>query len=273
MKPIIVRGAGDIATGTIFRLCRAGYPVIALDIPRPSAIRRTVAFCQAIYDGTSTIEGMTGRLADNFSKAWEIAMEGNGPAILVDEKCDFLKEYHPWFLVDAILAKKNMGTTRDMADVTVALGPGFEAGVDVDYVVETMRGHRLGKIYTSGTAMANTGIPGVIAGYGKERVMHSPATGIIHNISEIGDVVEKGQVLAQIEGETGKTPLLASLDGVLRGIITDGYPVFKGLKIADIDPRISEQQNCFTISDKARAIAGSVLELAAAAEHQGANCH
>lgn len=269
MNPIIVRGAGDIATGTIYRLCRAGYPVIALDIPRPSAIRRTVSFCQAIYDGSACIEGMTGRLADNFAHAWDIAMKGE-PAILVDENMDCLKEYHPWFLVDAILAKKNLGTTRDMADVTVALGPGFEAGVDVDYVVETMRGHRLGKIYTTGTAQPNTGIPGVIAGYGKERVMHSPASGIIHNISSIGDTVALGQVLAQIEGEDGTvTPLLASLDGVLRGLIVDGYPVNKGLKIADIDPRASEKNNCFSISDKARSIAGSVLELAVAAEHRG----
>ena len=168
-----------------------------------------------------------------------------------------MKELRPDALIDAILAKKNLGTNREMAPLTVALGPGFEAGIDVDYVIETQRGHRLGRVIEKGTAEPNTGIPGVIAGYGKERVIHSPAAGIIHNRSKIGDIVEKNQILAMV----GETPVYASLTGVLRGIIRDGYEVPEGMKIADIDPRKEQKKNCDTISDKARCIAGSVVEV------------
>ena len=159
-------------------------------------------------------------------------------------------------LVDAILAKKNLGTTMDMAETVIALGPGFTAGVDAHLVIETQRGHNLGRVLTEGAAAPNTGIPGVIAGYGKERVIHAPAAGILQNKSKIGDLVEKGQTIAMI----GDVPVTATLTGVLRGLIRDGYPVTEGFKIADIDPRESEQKNCYTISDKARCIAGGVLE-------------
>lgn len=267
MEPIIVRGGGDIATGSIYRLVKAGYPVIVLEIPKPSAIRRSVAFCQAIYEKRMQVEDMTCILCGNFEEAVRVSKEGN-PALLIDPEGECLKNYRPWFLVDAILAKKNLGTTKDMADVVVGLGPGFTAGEDVDLVVETMRGHRLGRVIAKGPAMANTGIPGVIAGYGKERVMHSPAAGVIHNLSNIADLVEEGQVIAEITTPEGKVEnVYASLTGVLRGIINEGFEVTKGLKIADIDPRKEQVANCFTISDKARAIGGSVLELACAAEH------
>jgi len=160
-------------------------------------------------------------------------------------------------LVDAILAKRNLGTTKDMAPVTIGLGPGFSAGEDVDYVVETMRGHDLARIITEGPAIPNTGVPGMVGGVSKERVIHSPGTGRIHNIAHIADIVEKGQILAYV----GETPVEASITGVLRGIIREGYNVPLGMKIADIDPRKEEKKNCFTISDKARCIAGSVVEI------------
>lgn len=144
-----------------------------------------------------------------------------------------------------------------MAPLTIALGPGFEAGEDVDYVVETMRGHDLGRIIEEGCAIPNTGIPGLVGGVSKERVIHSPAAGQIRNQAQIADIVEQGQILAYV----GETPVKATITGVLRGIIRDGYEVFEGMKIADIDPRKEEKKNCFTISDKARCIAGSVVEI------------
>ena len=256
---IIVRGGGDIATGTIHRLHRCGYPVLVLETGTPSAIRRQVAFSEAIYDGSSEIEGVTCLKVSSYDEAkavWEAA----AVPVMIDERCDILKRVRPWALVDAILAKKNLGTTRDMADKTIGLGPGFTAGEDVDLVIETMRGHDLGRILSKGCALPNTGVPGRIGGFDKERVIHSPAQGILFGTVRIGDRVEKGQPIAIIVTGQGEVTVEASLTGMVRGLIRDGYPVTKGFKIADIDPREQEFENCFTISDKARAIGGSVLE-------------
>ena len=256
---IIVRGAGDIASGTIYRLHRCGYPVLAQEAPVPTAIRRQAAFSEAVYDGTSQVEDVGGVCISRFAEAAAVWEQGAVP-VLVDPDCQVLKEVRPWALVDAILAKKNLGTSREMADKTIALGPGFTAGKDVDLVIETQRGHNLGRIIGNGQASPNTGTPGMIAGYGKERVIHSPATGILLGRVRIGDRVEKGQAMAVIVTGQGEVPVKASLTGIVRGLIKEGIPVRKGLKIADIDPREEEFENCFTISDKARCIAGSVLE-------------
>ena len=194
-----------------------------------------------------------------FEEARGIWEQGAVP-LLVDPDCQILEKVRPWALVDAILAKKNLGTNRRMADKTIALGPGFAAGEDVDLVIETQRGHNLGRIIGKGCASADTGTPGIIAGYGKERVIHSPATGILLGRARIGDRVEKGDTIAVIVTGQGEVPVEASLTGIIRGLIKEGIPVTKGLKIADIDPREKEWENCFTISDKARCIAGSVLE-------------
>ena len=253
---LIVRGGGDLASGVIHRLYKCGYQVLVLECRKPSAIRRRVSFGEAVFDGTSSVEGVTGRLIWDVSECRKV-WDAKEIPILVDETGEAVKELKPDALIDAILAKKNLGTTREMAPLTVALGPGFEAGKDVDYVIETQRGHRLGRVIEEGAAAPNTGIPGVIAGYGKERVIHSPAAGIMHNYSEIGDIVEKDQIIAMVD----ETPVHASLTGVLRGIIRDGYEVPKGMKIADIDPRKEQKKNCDTISDKARCIAGSVVEV------------
>lgn len=252
--PIVVRGGGDLATGTIYQLHQAGFPVIVLETEHPSAIRRYVAFSEAVYEGEWTVEGVKAVRADDFAQTQMILEQGNIP-VLIDPECAILREIQPQVLIDAILAKRNLGTSMDMADTVIALGPGFTAGRDAHLVIETKRGHDLGRVLTEGTAAPNTGVPGIIAGYGKERVIHAPAEGILRNISEIGDIVAKGQVIAMI----GETPVTASLSGVLRGLIRDGYPVTEGFKIADIDPRESERKNCYTISDKARCIAGGVL--------------
>lgn len=252
---IVVRGGGDLATGTIHRLHMCGFPVLVLETEHPSAIRRYVAFSEAVYEGSWTVEGVEAVRIEKFSEAEECLRKGKVP-VLADPNGHCLNACRPQVIVDAILAKRNLGTRIGMADTVIALGPGFTAGEDADYVIETKRGHNLGRILESGTAAPNTGIPGVIAGYGKERVIHAPSSGKIRTFSRIGGIVEQGQVIAQI----GDIPVKASLSGVLRGLIREGYPVTEGFKIADIDPRISEQKNCFTISDKARCIAGSVLE-------------
>lgn len=257
---ILVRGGGDIASGTIYKLLQCGYSVLVLETEMPSAIRRYAAFSEAVYDGVSRVEDKTCRLAGNFREARKI-METGEAAMLVDPDCRVLKEACPFALVDAILAKKNLGTSREMAPKTIALGPGFQAGRDADLVIETMRGHQLGRVIHEGSALPDTGVPGVIRGYGAERVIHAPAAGRMENLRKIGDIVKKGEPIARILGAAGEvTEVPASLDGLLRGLIRDGYPVTEGFKIADIDPRQEEYDNCFTISDKARCIAGGVLE-------------
>lgn len=269
---IVVRGAGDLATGTIHRLKKAGFRLLVLEAEHPAAIRRQVALSEAVYAGSARVEDveavrMDVELAEkkNRKELLEQEMERiwkkDGVPVLVDPAGLSIAALRPAVVVDAILAKKNLGTTKEMAPLVIALGPGFTAGEDVDVVIETKRGHNLGRVIRSGSAVPNTGIPGIIGGYGKERVMHAKAEGILRNVASIGDIVEAGAVIAEIETENGMVPVEASLSGLLRGLIRDGYPVTKGFKIADIDPRKEELQNCFTISDKARCIAGSVLEV------------
>lgn len=277
---VVVRGGGDIATGTIYKLVKCGFAVLVLEIENPSAIRRNVAFCEAVYEGKMQVEDMNCYRAENLNQAKEIMRTGS-PALLIDLSGECIRqlremsdgEWNYIALVDAILAKKNLGTRKDMAELTVALGPGFTAGQDVDIVIETMRGHRLGRIIREGHAMENTGVPGVIAGYGKERVIHAPAAGILRNVKKITDLTEQGELMAYIEQENGeKCEVRATIPGLIRGLIRDGYPVTEGFKIADIDPRKEEYNNCFTISDKARCIAGGVVE-AIMSYYTGGNHH
>ena len=256
---IIVRGGGDLATGSIYKLKKSGFRVLILETADPSAIRRNVAFCEAVYQGSQTVEDVTCYKAESVQQAQQL-LEEEKLVVLVDPQGESISLLHPMAVVDGILAKKNLGTNRNMAPITVALGPGFVAGEDVDAVIETKRGHHLGRVLWNGSAASNTGIPGIIGGYGKERVIHCPAKGILRNVKKITDLVSKGEVIAVVETEEGVIPVEATLDGILRGLIRDGYPVKPGFKIADIDPRLDERQNCFTISDKARCIAGGVLE-------------
>ena len=261
---IVIRGAGDISTGTIHRLFRAGFPVLVLEAERPSAIRRRVAFSEAVYDGAATVEGVTATRIDDVAQINAVLDRGEVP-LLVDPSGESIRRLKPAAVVDAILAKRNLGTSMDMAPLTVALGPGFEAGRDVHYVIETMRGHDLGRVIASGSAAANTGIPGNIGGYGVERVVRAPVPGAFRLHRDIGSIVAAGEIIGAVASEAGETPVRANISGLLRGVLRDGYPVTAGFKLADVDPRLEELKNCFTISDKARCIAGSVLELVSAA--------
>ena len=234
---IVVRGGGDIATGTIHKLYRCGFKVVILEIENPSSIRRAVCFSEAIYDEKSIVEGVVCEKANNIDEIYNILDKGNIP-IIIDPYGNYIKTLKPLAVVDAILAKKNLGTNKSMAPITIALG------------------HNLGRIIEKGYAKENTGIPGEIKGVSKERVIYSPISGTISNVKQIGDIVKKGETIAYIDN----TEVKASIDGVLRGIIRDKSNIKSKLKIADIDPRKEEVKNSFTISDKARTIAGGVLE-------------
>lgn len=257
---IIVRGGGDMATAVIHRLWRAGFKVLVLETDRPSAIRRQVAVSEAVYDGEAAVEGMTVVRIDEPSQC-ESVWTNNRVPLLVDPSGEAIRLMKPSVVVDAMIAKKNLGTHMDMAPMTIALGPGFAAGSDVHAVIETMRGHNLGRIIREGAAQPNTGVPGKIGGYAAERVIHAPHAGVIRHLRAIGDYVNQGEIIAVIADEDGEHAVPASISGLIRGLIREGYDVPKGFKIADIDPRQEEYANCFTISDKARCIAGSVLEL------------
>ena len=272
---ILVRGAGDIASGIIWSLAYAGYNVCCTEIEKPTTIRTEVAFSTAIYEGKNELSGVgcvfCGKSDSHSTPIRDVAnavykcWEENKIALLIDSEARILDEIKFDVVVDAILAKKNLGTKIDMAKLVIGVGPGFTANVDCHIAIETMRGHNLARIIEDGSPIENTGVPGLIAGHSDDRVIHSPAEGRISNLHRIGDVVSKGDVLAGIAEESHNLPVkdcvkvLASIDGILRGIIRDGYYVTKGLKIADIDPRLSEKENCFTISDKARSIGGAVV--------------
>ena len=252
---VMVRGGGDLATGTIAMLHQCGFKVIVLECEQPTAIRRMAAFCEAVYLGHMEVEGLQAVRVASWEAAMDCIRAGQIP-VVKDEKGIWIEKYKPDIVVDGIIAKRNLGTRMDMAPLVIGLGPGFYAGKDVHVVIETMRGHRLGRVITQGAALENTGIPGVIAGYSSQRVIHAPSAGTMINKAAIGDIVSQGQVIAMID----HVPVYATIDGVLRGLLRDGLYVTKGFKIADIDPRLSEKENCVTISDKARTIGGGVLQ-------------
>ena len=225
------------------------------DLARPTAIRRTVAFSNAIVHGETTVEGLRAVRAENAAEAKKLLREGSLP-VLADPECACREELAPDALVDAILAKRNLGTKIDDAPIVVGVGPGFTAGEDCHAVVETMRGHTLGRVIWSGSAVPNTGVPGNIGGYTIERVMHSPCAGEFRALRQIGDTVEAGETVAAVGGE----PLCAKITGTLRGILPEGFYVPReGFKSADVDPRC-RLFHCFTASDKALAVGGGVLE-------------
>lgn len=253
-KLVTIRGAGDIATGVALRLYHAGFQVIMLDVAQPTAIRRTVAFAQAMFDGTACVEGVTARVAKDVNEAFEMINRGEIP-LLIDPEASSLEQLKPRFLVDAILAKQNLGTHRSMAPITVALGPGFNAGQDCDAVIETNRGHELGRVIYHGYTHPNTGIPGNIAGHTARRVIRAPADGVMQCHVALGDLVQEGDIVAHC----GETPVIAPLGGMVRGLLHNGLEAKAGSKIGDIDPR-GALADYTTVSDKARAIGGAVLE-------------
>lgn len=253
-KLVVIRGSGDIATGVAVRLYNCGYQVLMTDIALPTMIRCSVSFGQCLYDKKSTVEGITAVQASNCDSVLEI-LNKRQIAVLIDADMSIIKQLKAHYLVDAILAKYNLGTSKQMAPITIALGPGFNAGEDCNAVIETNRGHHLGRVIYQGYSQENTGIPGNISGYTHQRVIRAPCAGIVQGFVQIGNIVKQGDLIAQVDN----TPVYAPLSGMVRGLINNGLEVAHEFKIADIDPR-GLKADYTTVSDKARAIAGSVLE-------------
>lgn len=251
---VLIRGAGDLASGIALRLHRAHIRVIMTDIEHPTAIRRTVAFSEAIRTGETTVEGVRARRAETAGEALKVLKEDMIP-VLPDAEGRCIAALKPDAVVDAILAKRNLGTCITDAPVVIGVGPGFTAGQDCHAVVETMRGHTLGRVYYEGSALPNTGIPGLIGGFSGERVLRAPADGTFQPLRSIGDQVREGDIAATVNG----VPMVCTLTGVLRGILPEGTQVCKGMKAGDIDPRC-KVEHCYTASDKALAVGGGVLE-------------
>ncbi len=251
---VVVRGGGDIASGTIQRLHRCGFRVLVLELAEPLVVRRKTAFAQAVTDGAVIVEDTRAVLIDTAEDAVGIWQRGDVP-LLIDPGARSIDIIKPDVVVDATLAKRNIGTCRTMAPITIGLGPGLSAGIDVDVVVETLEGHSLGSLIFEGAARADTGVSVPIMGYAEERVLRAPCSGYIQTIAEIGDVVKKGDVIANVDAK----PITAEIGGVVHGLIQEGMYVSHGLKVGDIDPR-AVRSYCYTIFDKARAVAGGVLE-------------
>lgn len=251
---ILIRGAGDLATGIASRLYGAGHQIVMTEIEVPLTVRRTVALSRAVYEEKAQVEDMTGVLVRNRAEAEKVMTDGD-IAVMVDEEASCRRWFEPDVIVDAILAKKNLGTKITDAPFVIGVGPGFTAGVDCNCVVETKRGHTLGNIIWRGSAIPNTGVPGNVAGYTIERLIRAAAEGVLEPKVQIGDYVEKGQTVAVTGGE----PVYAQMSGIVRGMLQAGVQVTRNLKIGDIDAR-AEVSHCYTISDKARAIGGGVLE-------------
>jgi xanthine dehydrogenase accessory factor len=259
---VAIKGAGDLATGVIHRLSRAGFAVIATELPEPTVVRRTVAFAEAVTRGEMTVEDVTARLATSLQDI-QATLAGGLVAIVVDPDGVLLRQMHPSVLVEATLSKHNSGVTMDDAPIVIALGPGYEAGKDVHAVIETNRGHNLGRVYLQGCAEPDTGVPGAIGGYTIERLLRAPRSGTLYGVRQIGDLVQAGETVAIVRtnetGDNEPAPVVAAISGILRGLMRDGLDVSSGMKVGDIDPRAA-REHCFTISDKSRAVAGGVLE-------------
>ena len=251
---VLIKGAGDLATGAAVRLYRAGIPVVMTEVAQPTAVRRTVAFSQCMYDGAAQVEGISARRAEDAGAARRALERGEVP-VLCDPEAAILMELPFDGVVDAILAKRNLGTAITDAPVVVAAGPGFTAGVDCHAAVETMRGHTLGRVLYIGSPLPNTGVPGVIGGQSALRILRAPAAGVFCPKMEIGQMVQAGDVAATVDG----VPMVCAIDGCLRGLLHEGLEVFPGMKCGDVDPR-ANAANCLTASDKALAVGGGVLE-------------
>lgn len=258
---VLIKGAGDLATGIAYRLYQAGYDILMTEIPIPTTVRRIVAFSRVVYEKEAVIEGIRGVLVHTMEEVKKAHEEGAVP-VIVDEKAVIRDIYAPEVVIDAIIAKENLGTTIEEAPLVIGVGPGFTAGKDCHGVIETMRGHYLGKVIREGSAIPNTGVPGNIGGYTIERIIRASADGEFQPVADIGDLVEKDQVVAMSGGQ----PIYALMNGIVRGMLQAGVKVKKGMKCGDIDARC-ERNHCFTISDKARSIGGGVLEAVVGYEH------
>jgi len=251
---VLIRGGGELASAVACRLAESHFNVIMTEVARPQAVRRNVSFCEAVYDGTKTVEGLTARLVKSADEVLRVWRAGE-LALMVDPDTTIRSELKPDIEIDAIIAKRNLGTRITDAPLVIGLGIGFEASKDVHVVIETNRGHNLGRVMRQGIAEADTGNPGNIGGYTTERVMRAPRDGTFKTVKNIGDMVKAGDIVAYVEGE----PVKAAIPGVIRGLLRDGTPVTRGLKSGDVDPR-GNKEYCYTISDKGRTISGGVLE-------------
>lgn len=251
---VVIKGGGDLATGVGYRLFRAGFQVLVTEIPKPTVVRRTVAFAEAVYAGECSVEGIQAKLAGSVDDAGALLRQDIVP-VLVDPQATCVGRLRPAVVVDGIMAKANTGTGLNDASVVVALGPGFTAGVDCHAVIETNRGHHLGRAITDGPASPDTGVPGSINGETARRILRAPAPGVVRTQAAIGDCLREGDAVAEVDGQVVRT----SLAGVLRGLLHDGLTVAQDMKIGDVDPR-AKPEHCFTISDKSLAIGGGALE-------------
>lgn len=251
---VLIRGAGDLATGAGARLWRVGFRVVLTELAQPLTVRRTVAFSEAVYEGETKVEELTARRVESAAEVEAAWREGVIP-VIIDPEAKSIATLQPQVVVDAILAKRNLGTRIDAAPLVIGLGPGFTAGQDVHAVVETNRGHYLGRVLWEGSAQPDTGMPGQVQEISQERVIHSPADGSFQHRQVIGTTVNQGDVV----GFVGRTPVPAPISGVLRGLVHDGVSMHQYTKIGDVDPR-GNPDHCWTISDKSLAVAGGVLE-------------
>lgn len=256
---IVVRGGGDLASGAVYRLHRAGFPVVVTELDTPLFVRRTVSYGEAVYSGAVVVEGVTARLVADVQEARRLLAVGEVP-VIIDPDGETLPQLQPVVLVDARMVKANLGTTIDDALLVIALGPGFVAGVDCHAVIETNRGHNLGRVIYQGPTEPDTGTPGKIEGYTHTRVLRAPASGHVRPYAAIGDTIECGQLIADVAGQA----VIAPFTGILRGLIHERVQVWPGMKIGDLDPR-ARRENCYTISDKSLAVGGGVLEAVLAA--------
>ena len=251
---VLIRGGGDLGTGVAHRLHRAGLYVVVSELPQPLVVRRTVAFASAMYEGQITVERVKARLAGDKPEIERLLAQGIVP-VIADPIGEAITRLQPDVVVDARMAKRNLGTTLADAPIVIGLGPGFTAGQDVHAVVETMRGHNLGRVILQGSAEPDTRVPGLLQGYGQERVLRAPRAGLFRSHMRIAERVEAGQTVAYVTDQ----PVQASISGVLRGLLHDNLLVHQEQKVGDIDPS-GIVEHCFTISDKARAVGGGVLE-------------
>jgi xanthine dehydrogenase accessory factor len=251
---ILIRGAGDLASGIAHRLCRSGFRVCLIDTATPMAVRRMVSFCEAVYEGHKTIEGITAVHISQPELIFPVWEKGQIPLLIDPENLTrhFLK---PHVVIDAIIAKRNLGTDKSDAPLVIGMGPGFNAGSDVHVVIETNRGHNLGKLIFEGSAERNTGVPGTIGGFNVERVLRAPCKGFFKAQKDIGDQVAKGELIGQVSS----VPILSKIDGIVRGMLRDNTMVTNGMKVGDVDPR-GDIGLCPTISDKARSLGGAAIE-------------
>jgi len=251
---VVFRGGGDLGSGVAHRLHRCGMKILILEKSYPLVVRRTVSFAQAVMDGSTELEGVKAVCVDSLAAVRDCWKKGTVP-VMVDPEMKVLEQIRADVLVDATLAKRDTGIRKGMAPMTIALGPGFTAGVHADVVIETNRGHDLGRLIFEGEAEPDTGVPAPVKGFGRERVLRAPCGGSVQHVLDIGDIARKDEIVCKVDGQ----PVKAAFDGVIRGLIMEACEVSEGMKIGDIDPR-PVREHCFTISDKARALGGAVLE-------------